>query len=750
MPWLATPAVGRTVRVALPWAHREAYASYFERLAAAADAGAGARRLITHIDSALDGPERVALWHALWRVARRLRRPDFDAVAACLDGRHAPLLAALHQPWDSVALVETLAAGTRGEAAQAAFVGALLDHHGLDPLADPGAHPPTLVLLAARAAVHGSGARLAPPRILQLQVAALVAAEADPSLLPQGMALLFELALHAADEASASAVLAELMQHGLGRLLRPERVRAWLDGSAFDDDVDGALPLQLAAPLQAGWLQVARWTDPATRQALLDALQRPGPRRRLQALADALGGGAAGAAPAAPLAPDALQALRALDTAYALIEGGGDAAPAMRPLLERDTLAVPSIAAILRASARWHGARGDAEGQALALLQARRHAATPALRAELAALLPAPAPTLGDDWCDEEPYWSGLLQADPSAWRRLAAFQLATLWTEGELEPQPPRRCRQRLGPAQALWLQLSSHARYAAHAFTALRQPAQTLLRPALREHAGTEYLWFDTPGATGLTIVFACLASHHSYPEVAALRGRLPGQHLMFVRCPDKNWYSDRAFDELRELLRTVVATRFARRDVSCWYGSMGGHGALKFALEFGWRAIVFNPQTDLDLWAAFRPRERALLWGAERHARLADWPQSAWQRAPLYYACGAATADREALSVVLERLRECRHASAIIEKFDDAAHAGLMNRIAAGPVAATLACITQRLRQLEQDAPLPGAQALDDDAAAAFWQRLDAARTLKVELQMRDGRLWWQPSLACATRG
>lgn len=750
MPCLAPPAAGRTLGAALPWAHREAYAPYFERLAAAADAGAGARRLITHIDAALDGPERVALWHALWRVARRLRRPDFDAVASCLDGRHAATLATLHQPWDSVALIAALAAATPGDAARAAFVAALLDHHGLDPLADPAAQASALVLLAARAVVHGSSARLAPPRLAQLQAAVLVAAETDASLLPQGLALLFELALHAADETSAGAVLAELLRHGLGRLPRPERVRAWLDGTAFDDDAERALPLQLAPALQAGWLQVARWSEPATRQALLEALQRPGPRRRLQALSEALDGGGTGAAAAAPLAADALQALRALDTAYALIEGGGDAVPAMRPLLQRDTLAPPAIAAVLRASARWHGAHGDAEGQALALLQARRHAATPALRAELAALLPAPTPVLGDDWCDEEAYWTGLLRSDAPVWRRLAAFQLATLWTEGELEPQPPRRCRQRLAPAHTLWSQLANEPRYAASAGAALRQPAQTLLRPALREHAGTEYLWFDTPGATGVTIVFACLASHHSFPEVAALRGRLPGQHLMFVRCPDKNWYSDQAFDALRELLHQVVATRFARTDVSCWYGSMGGHGALKFALEFGWRALVFNPQTDLDLWAAFRPRERALLWGAERHARLSDWPLAACQRAPLYYACGAATADREALSVVLERLRQCRHASAIVEKFDDAGHAGLMNRIAAGPVAATLACITQRLRQLEQDAPLPGAQALDDAAAAAFWQRLDAARRLKVELQMRDGRLWWQPSLACATRG
>jgi hypothetical protein len=43
----------------------------------------------------------------------------------------------------------------------------------------------------------------------------------------------------------------------------------------------------------------------------------------------------------------------------------------------------------------------------------------------------------------------------------------------------------------------------------------------------------------------------------------------------------------------------------------------------------------------------------------------------------------------------------------------------------------------------------QAVAADGAAAWWDRLDAARVLKVELQLREGRLWWQPSAACGTR-
>ena len=762
----ALPARGR--RKALPFAHRQVFAIYFDGLAHHGDAAAALRRLISYLDADLEAATRVSLWHALWCCARRLPAGERDAVYACLDGRHAQALSPLMLDWHDPVLIEHLATCTQPRSRQAEFVPALLARHGADPLADPQAQRPHLLLLAVQAACWAAWPRLDADRIGMLQAAALNATERDPTLLPQGLALLFELALHAADEDTATAVLAELLWHDHADALRRERVRDWLDGTAFvGDGTDDAetRPLRLAAAWEWRWLQPVDWRQPDRLAALHQALQRPGPRRRLEKLASAwpclpaqpaVQRPSQPAAAARPRQQEALQRLQALDSAYAAIDLGCDVATSVQPLLEPDTLAPAAIACIHRATAHALGAQGDREGQILALLQARRQQATPALRAELAAALmalhptPTPTPAFGADWCEELPYWAGLLKQGlqvPDSARRLAAFALATLWTDGLLEPQPPRRC-QRLDDAHALWCWLAEQPAYAALAQAALRQAAFTVMRPALRQRAGVEHLWFEAPGAHGVTVVFSCIATHHSYAEVTALRGRLPGQHLLFVRCPEKNWYSDETYDTVHRLLREAVLSRFAKSDVSCWYGSMGGHGALKFALEFGLRAIVFNPQTDLDLWAAFRPRERSLLWGAQHHARLADWPQPAWDAMPLYYACGSNSADREALSFVIERWRGCRHASLIVEKFDDPNHAGLMNRIAAGPVAAVLARIQQRLRQLEGPSPLTDMLPVDNADQASFWDRLDAAKAIKVELQMRDGQLWWQPSIACGT--
>ncbi len=749
MPTLAEPTAA-AAPLALPYARGEAYGEHFLRLASnttLAAAAAAWRRLLTYIDADLAGEDRVALWQALWQLGRCLPDGTRLRLAAQLDGRHALRLAPLTgHHWSDPALIAHLAHhGCTHRHAAAGFVPALLAHHGLDPLSAAGAYPPALVLAAAAAQLAGCEQRLPGEHIHHLHQAVLVACAADPTGLPQGLALLFDLALHAGDEVTAVDTLAELIRHGHGDALSPTRVAAWLDGSAFIDDGERAQPLQLAAPLQASWLRPADWLHPGRLAQLTHALQRPRPRLRLQALADLLQLPAA-----APAALDrALHTLQTLDAAYAMADDGLDPTPALAVLAAPGLLAAPALAALHRYCARFCAAHGDDEGELLALLQARRLHPSPALRLAIARALPAPAPTLSADWQPEQALWAQLAQQGTPAQQRLAAYQLATLWTAGQLEPQPVRRCAQRLEDAHALWTWLSEDARYAALAHAELQDVPQRLMRPALRQLWGVEHLWFERPNAQAVMVVFSCVASHHSYAEVATLRRQLPGHHLLFVNCPDKNWYCDDRYEQVLALLQQQVAARFAAEQVSCWYGSMGGHAALKFALALGWRAIVFNPQTDLDLWAAFRPGERALLWGSQRHRLLGNGRPEPWQRVPLYYACGAATADREALSWLIERLRRCEHLSAVIEKFADPHHPGLMARIAAGPVAPALVRIERRLIELAGSWPLAGAAALDGDESADFWDRLDGARSMKVEIQVREGRLWWQPSAASGTR-
>ncbi|MCA0242311.1 MAG: hypothetical protein LCI02_15790 [Proteobacteria bacterium] len=617
---------------ALPFCRGEPYATYFGRLAQAGDAAAALRRLVPQLDAALDGADRLALWqalHALWQRADEAQR---QAAAALLDGRHGAALAALHRHWADPALIEHLA--RQGPAAaQAALVPALLAHHGLDPLATfeaaPEAAAPGLLLAAAQAAVTTAVAahhRLDDGRIDRLRQATLGACERKPALVPPGLALLFELALQARDARSATGVLAELLAHGHAALLPAARVRAWLDGTAFDDDADRQRPLALSPAWQPQWLQPARWLQPGVLADLRAALRRPGPRGRLQELAVLLQQPALDAH-GAPPRREVLQILAALDRAYESIDRGGDASADIQALLSRQCLAPAATAALQRPGAAGGGAS------------------------------------------------SPLPQAH----------------TDGE-------------------------------------------------------DHRWIECPGAQAVTIVFSSAATDDGNH---ALAGRLPGQHLLFVRSRDDDGCCDAAFERVHALLAGTVAARFAPEAVTCWDGglggpgALGGHAALKFALAFGWRAAVFNPPVDLDLWAAFRPRERALLWRARAHRELGG-SAAAWARVPAYIACGSATADREALSLLIAQWQQCHQLSLIVEKFDDASHAGLMPRIAGGPPHAALARITGRLRALQQ---LRAAEPVAAGAAAAaFWQQLDEARACKLEITVREGRLRWQPSRGC----
>lgn len=741
------------------FAHQEPLDAWFHRLSRWPDAAAAQRRLISHLDAALDGPERVALWQALWHNHRRLPAAPRLVLTQVLDGRHAQALAALDLDWHDPRFITHVALQSRRPAQAARLVPAWLQAHGLDVLGAPDQHPPALVMAAAKAAVHtgstpgpaGTPPRLDADTLTRLQAAALAATQADAGLLPEGLAVLFELALQAGDDTTATGVLAELLRHRLGRLLLPERVCAWLDGTALADAPPDAqppaLPLQLAPRWQTGWLQPRHWHHLPVLQALHDSLRRHAPCQRLAQLA-ALLGADADTTPA-PAMPDrqALQALQALDTGYQLIEQGGDALPLMQPLLGDDTLGRPALAALYRAHARHQADAGRAEQATRALLDARRFDASPVLRAQVAAAVWGDnAPALGGDMQAEAAHWQALADAGAPAQQRLSRYALARLGTDGQLEPGSLHR-HTDLPRAWQLWTGLVDEPLYASTARAALRSVPLRLQLPQLRRHQGRDYLWVETPGATGVTVVPACVASHHSFPELQTLQGRLPGQHLLFVHNPEKNWYCDDVFDAVCAIVQHEVLPRVPTHQVTCWYGSMGGHGALKLALHFGFKAIAFNPQTDLDLWAAFRPVERPLLWGSTRHRSLVAAPDEAWGRMPLYLAMGSDTADREALSVLLRRWQGLPRLTAIVEKFADAHHAGLMHRISGGDVPATLQRISHRLDALAVDTPLPGLQRADD--ATAFWRALDAARAQRVEVVLRQGVLWWQPSGATGTR-
>jgi hypothetical protein len=251
---------------------------------------------------------------------------------------------------------------------------------------------------------------------------------------------------------------------------------------------------------------------------------------------------------------------------------------------------------------------------------------------------------------------------------------------------------------------------------------------------------------------IVFSCVYSHDTFASVPSLVQGLPGHHLLFVNNPELNWYSGTAFDEVCRLIELRVARRFARHQVSCYLGSMGGYAALRFALHFGFRAIAFNPQVDLDLWAAYRPMQRALIHAEPARVHLQDVPTKRLARTPIYYTVGATTPDRTAFSLFVELVSRCAQAQLIVEKFADWHHPGLIRRITGGRVPEALQAIENRLAVLLSIDREPALNAGFAEVAPAdmrrFWSGVAAAAKLKLEIVVREGRVWVRDSTACGT--
>lgn len=737
-------------RPALPpaprYPHRQTFAAWLLALDDSLDAGAQLLRLLPLVEAAWQGADRLALHQRLWTLWPQGGEAAQAAARAQLDARHAPWCDLLGRPFPEATLALAQAhlsgGGRLAAPVDAAYVQALL----ADDVR------PAARWLALRARLHPETAPLAPADADTAAADTLALVEAGAADPLDGLAQLFALAVRSGDAARADATLATCLGlGGAGRLSAALCLR-WLAGCES--------PAQAPLALHRPTLRPRHLADAAERAALQQALRREAPRARLAALGEALQ-----QPPAAPAATDH-RGLGALDGAWRLAEEGRLDERTVRTLAATGALADETEAALARTLALQHLAAGRLPAAAREFATARRVAGDAPARDGLARLLRAAdahaaadvVAALLDPATDEDgrggahgreaAAWHALAAAEPAGpLTPIAAAMLARLHQHGKLEPDTTDR-QQHLPSARRLWQALAQepgHAEEARAALAATGAASEGLHWPAHwhAEGPGREHLLVppSAPANGQWLIVPASLDTRHGFAQVDSLVRGLPGHHLLFVHNPEFDWYSDACFEQLCTLVRERVLRHTAREHVCCYFGSMGGTGAMKLALELGLRAVVFNPQTDLDLWAAFRPRQRPFLWRATQHASPLDWPAAAWAGAPLYLACGAHTADRLAFSALVEHWRRATDAHLIVEKFADAEHAGLIKRIARGPVPAMVASAAARLAALPTVEPRADAgwTELTPAQQATFWAALDAARATRVEIVLRAGRMW-----------
>lgn len=712
------------------------------------------RQRLPLVAAHLDAEDRLCLHRHLWALWSCVDPRTRSEATRWLDGRLVPWCQLMDQDWHApstwLALAELHLTRALHRPLAPDYVLALLVSHGQT---GPAALPQAQWLgVRARLEIDTQALDLQDADALLQQV--LLCMEAGVAPWTEGMARVFELAVRIGNGALALETLVQCVQGGGSAAVSPRWFRHWLEGD---------VSLELSEPLQSGWLQLRRMPDPAWRVRMLASLHRASARERMSALHTALGGG-----DAEPL-PDgqAWRILGALDGCFDLAERGHLPEQPGRALLDSGALAPAAVAALCRVRALQAMDCGDAASGARALAEARAVHGDTQARTWLAAMLKLLAADAAADveaLCQqldngssggagsaELADWARLSEEAPEPLRTLAKAMLARALLDGAFEAGATDRHRD-LRRAEALWRVLATDPDHADEAQRRLAsEPLQQWL-PWLVDGPGREHLWIvPAPGASNgeLLIVLSCLESRHGYAQVRGLQQALPGHHLLFVNNPEFNWYSEQVLEELDELVRARVLTAFAPERVTCYFGSMGGHGALKLAARFGFRAVVFNAQIDLDLWATCRPNERQRLWEVAAGARFEVPSGEEGPPASLYLAVGSDMADREALTCLIESLRWCRNGQFIIEKFADPHHAGLVRRIAQQGIPAFIGHSTGRLavlRALPEDPP--GMVAVARSQQASFWAQLDAAPALKVEIVWRKGRLFIAESTRCGT--
>ena len=747
-------------RTALPrsYPRHQSVQDWISGLPSSLDAAQRLRQMLPLVAADIDPDDRLALHRHLWQLWRSVDAPTRVAATQWLDGRLAPWCRLMAGEWDAPATWLGLAEWhlvRSGHCPQAPdYVLALLAAHDQTG----SAARPEAQWVAVRARLDLDDQSLSPQEAERLLGQTVSVVDAGCAPWADGIVRIFELAVRVGNAALAAQTLVQCVQGGAAAALSPRWFRCWLEG-------DGVLAL--SAPLQAQWLQPARLPDPAWRARLLLALRRASVRERVRDLCAALDGGSA-SVPPAPESPG-WRMLGALDACHDLAASGELPEPAVRTLMDSGALAPAAVAALCRALALQAMDRGDAKTAFRALAEARAADSDAVARQWLSALLQL----LGDEGLasvqqlcvqldsgsdgaaggEELAQWQRLASDEdvPAALRTLARAMLARGLLDGALEARATDR-RRDLRQAAALWRSLADNID---HADEAQRRLASEPLRdwlPWLADGPGREHLWIppQSEQASGeLLIVLSCLESRHGFAQVRGLQRAMPGHHLLFVHNPEFNWYSGAVFEELAELVRARVLPAFAPERVSCYFGSMGGHGALKLATRFGFRAVVFNAQTDLDLWACFRPQERQRLWAAAEGARIEVPSGVDTPVASLYLAVGSETADREALTCLIASLRHCQHGQVIVEKFADPHHAGLVRRIARQDIPDFIGQAAQRLTALQAlPAQPPGMVTVAAHQQDSFWAQLDAASALKVEIVWRGGQLFIAESTRCGT--
>jgi hypothetical protein len=251
-------------------------------------------------------------------------------------------------------------------------------------------------------------------------------------------------------------------------------------------------------------------------------------------------------------------------------------------------------------------------------------------------------------------------------------------------------------------------------------------------------KYLFFEKRMSSRLLIIFSCAFSYTHYTQLREFyqRNKI---NVLFISNPPLNWYHGAEWDRVESIMKKVVFKKFKKENITTYFGSMGGYGAMRVALTYGLKTIVFNPQIDLNLWIKHRPTIATRL-KKENLVHIQDFSIFAFEKTPIYITTSSSIEDVEAFKILTNRFSLCKEGLLIVEKIPDNIHAGIFGRVYTGNQQKAIIHISEL-----QDEYFPSKKyekithKIPKELANEFWNFLNRSMALRVIIQIRDGEIF-----------
>ena len=250
--------------------------------------------------------------------------------------------------------------------------------------------------------------------------------------------------------------------------------------------------------------------------------------------------------------------------------------------------------------------------------------------------------------------------------------------------------------------------------------------------------YLFFEKRMSSKLLIVFSCAYSYMHYAQLREFyqKNRI---NVLFISNPTLNWYHGSEWDRVESIMKQIVFKKFKKENITTYFGSMGGYGALRVALTYGLKSIVFNPQIDLDIWIKHRPVISTRLKPYDL-VHIQSFSRMAFENTPIYIMSSSSIEDVEVFRILIDKFAESKKGLFIIEKIPDNLHAGIFAKVYSGNQQNSILNISAL-----QDRYYPSAKyekityQIPKELTEKFWRFINSSMKLRVIIQIVNGDIF-----------